>query len=146
MDYETMRSHMALEKTSHLNKVSDVIDFGAFSVISLSSGGRLIVDPHIAEKIKHRRWSIDPSGYAKTDLNVAGKRETVRLHDYVMATVYGQKPEKAHIDHINGSKLDNRVCNLRIVTPSYNQRNVRRSEAACCHCPHAGNESEGHSV
>lgn len=37
---------------------------------------------------------------------------------------YGEWP-KHHVDHINGIKTDNRICNLRDVTQLVNNQNVR---------------------
>lgn len=126
MDYQKIRDKMRNEKGSRKNEKTESISFGDFSVMKASNGEWFIVDSCIEEAIKHRKWQIDPAGYVKTDLKIDGKKICVRLHDYVMSTVYDRKPEKSHIDHVNGCKKDNRKCNLRIVTPSFNLRNVRK--------------------
>ena len=43
-------------------------------------------------------------------------------HRLAWLYVYGEWP-KGEIDHINGSKSDNRICNLRIATRSQNMAN-----------------------
>jgi hypothetical protein len=45
-------------------------------------------------------------------------------HRVVWAVHYGSWPI-AHIDHINGERADNRIENLRDVTPSENSRNAK---------------------
>lgn len=121
-----MRNKIPEEKGSHQNENTEIINFGDFSVGKTSSGMWFIFDSIIGRAIEHRKWQIDTNGYVKTDVVLNGKREVVRLHDYALSTVYNEKPFKSHVDHINGCKIDNRICNLRIVTPSFNLRNVRR--------------------
>jgi HNH endonuclease len=49
-----------------------------------------------------------------------------RAHRIIWAVAYGEWPN-GHIDHINGDRSDNRLDNLRVVTPSENQRNQKRA-------------------
>lgn len=44
---------------------------------------------------------------------------------HIMWLVYYRKPvpDGYWIDHINGVKADNRICNLRLATPTQNQQN-----------------------
>jgi len=46
------------------------------------------------------------------------------LHRIAMAFSYGEWPP-SHTDHVNGDKSDNRLVNLRAVTPSVNGQNRR---------------------
>lgn len=56
------------------------------------------------------------------------KGKLYRLHRVIWLHVYGYLPE-LDIDHINGIKSDNRLCNLREVSRSCNMRNVSNSKA-----------------
>ncbi len=47
-----------------------------------------------------------------------------RAHRLAWFIYYGIWPQ-AHIDHINGVRDDNRICNLREVTVRKNQQNLR---------------------
>ena len=58
------------------------------------------------------------NGYLVVDID--GKH--VKIHRIVWMMVHGKWPEPM-IDHINGNKKDNRLCNLREVSPKQNQEN-----------------------
>lgn len=61
------------------------------------------------------------SGYKKG----AFDNKTYTAHRIAMAIATGDWP-KGEVDHINGDKADNRLCNLRVVTKSENQRNAKQ--------------------
>lgn len=60
------------------------------------------------------------SGYRK--LKVGGSE--YYAHRVIWKMVYGTDPDQ--IDHINGSRLDNRLCNLRSTDVTGNNRNMKR--------------------
>ena len=60
-------------------------------------------------------------GYMATRLRIGGKLPSIKLHHMVWVVVHGCFPKV--IDHINGDKSDNRLENLREVTPSENRMN-----------------------
>jgi hypothetical protein len=43
--------------------------------------------------------------------------------------MHGEWPEN-QIDHINGVKIDNRICNLRLAMPHENQQNLAKPSRA----------------
>ncbi len=63
--------------------------------------------------------SLDEYGYLKT--RVAGRMYL--LHRLIWLMEYGVMPD--NIDHVNGIKDDNRLCNLRSVTHGENMKNKR---------------------
>lgn len=53
---------------------------------------------------------------------------TYSAHRMIWAWVHGEwPPQDLHIDHANGDRADNRLANLRLVTPTQNNRNKRIS-------------------
>ena len=67
---------------------------------------------------------MNSAGYMLTRLRIGGQLPSIPLHHMVWVTVHGRFPTQ--IDHINGDKTDNRIENLREVTPSDNNLNVVR--------------------
>lgn len=62
--------------------------------------------------------TIHASGYRRTTI----LNQTINAHRLIYAMVYGEWPPE--VDHINGIRHDNRLCNLRGVTKAENARNV----------------------
>ena len=61
-------------------------------------------------------------GYLRKDIYIDGKQHFVSLAYIVWAVTHDSMPV-GQIDHINGNPKDNRVENLREVTPSENDMN-----------------------
>ena len=68
--------------------------------------------------------SIGKSGYARIRY---GSRQYLS-HRLAILALTGAWPE-GEVDHINGSKADNRACNLRVVTREQNQQNLRAARS-----------------
>lgn len=82
-----------------------------------------IVDPDDFEWASKCCWSISRSKklrYLLRCRSIAGKRQTQYLHRLIL-----NPPDDLYVDHINGNTLDNRKCNLRIVTHSQNLENSK---------------------
>lgn len=68
--------------------------------------------------------SLDDWGYIR--FRVSGRK--YRAHRLAWLYVHGTWPT-GQLDHINGNKLDNRIENLRDVSPAANAQNKRRPQA-----------------
>lgn len=120
MNYEKVRALFENGKNGNSIKRMKTHDYGRFTILLSDKAPGILIDTELAEKAAQWRWCIDSSGYAVC--NTGSK--LVRMHDFVMAHVHDEKPAGCFIDHINRDKLDNRLQNLRFVTPEENSLNV----------------------
>jgi hypothetical protein len=63
--------------------------------------------------------SIDSRGYYTVSFN----NKKVLAHRLIFSMFHGYLPEL--VDHIDGNKLNNNICNLRAATKSENQQNTK---------------------
>ena len=76
-------------------------------------------------EIRNRKGQVvkgfNRKGYKGLNLYVGNHRNEIGLHRIAWVLVYGRFPKQ--IDHLNGNKTDNRLENLREVSPSENNQN-----------------------
>lgn len=72
----------------------------------------------------------DTKGYVVGNIRWRGEKKQFKAHQVVWFHSGRSVPKGYMLDHINRVKDDNRLCNLRIVTPRQNSANydVRRGE------------------
>ncbi len=90
--------------------------------IPITKGRHALIDDEDFEKISPFQWSYHGTGYAARGYHDKGKVIIVKMHQAFL----GKPPKGFEIDHINGNKLDNRKCNLRIVTHQQNAFNAKK--------------------
>ena len=66
---------------------------------------------------------LNKQGYLHVHCSLGKKQVWVYMHHAVWAVCKGRWPEQ-QIDHVNGDVTDNRIENLREVTPSENKLNT----------------------
>ena len=81
-----------------------------------SQGVKFFYDPEDEELVRRHTWVLSKRGYIITSVN----RKKVCLHRMLIPADRG-----FDIDHINGDKLDNRRCNLRVCTHQQNTFNQK---------------------
>lgn len=71
--------------------------------------------------VRTRRWSLHAHGYAVSLalLSEGRSNRTITLHRLLM-----DEPVGLQVDHINGDRLDDRRCNLRVGPRIVNAQNV----------------------
>ena len=89
--------------------------------IPLTQGKTAIIDASDIEKVTPYKWMFH-GGYARSSKYNPKTRKNYSIH---MSHVILPCPDGMFIDHINRNKLDNRRCNLRVVTRSQNNANRR---------------------
>ena len=92
-------------------------------LIWLTKGFSTIVDDEDYHELSKHKWQVVPSAekiYAKrrAKKRLGETRDTIMMHRYILSA-----DDEHEVDHINGNSLDNRRCNLRIVTRSENMAN-----------------------
>jgi hypothetical protein len=99
-------------------KYNDYTIDGDVVYVKLSNSDKtMICDLDDWDRLKKYCWSIGSGGYARTNL----------IDDVVRRTFHMNVidcPEGMVRDHINRNRLDNRKCNLRIVSMEVNARNT----------------------
>ena len=90
--------------------------------IPITKGHQALIDDEDFEVISPFQWSYHGDGYAARGYHEDGKLIIVKMHQAVL----GKPPKGFEIDHINGNKLDNRKCNLRVVTHQQNTFNTKK--------------------
>jgi hypothetical protein len=80
--------------------------------ITTKKGEKIIVDKIHKDKLSKFSWYVSKTGYAVND-----SKPRKYMHRLLMDF------PKQGVDHINGNKLDNRLCNLRVCNQSENTAN-----------------------
>ena len=93
-------------------------------IIYGTKGEEIKVDDEDYENLSKLNWNCF-TGYARTYRR--RKSEGNKLKSELMHRIIMGLPTELMVDHINGNKLDNRRCNLRLCNESQNGANRRKS-------------------
>lgn len=74
------------------------------------------------DEVTYANWYITKDGYAYSTGKINGKK---RLYHTLF-----KEDECMVIDHINGDRRDNRLCNLREITPHMNNQNYHNKRTS----------------
>lgn len=82
------------------------------------------IDMHLLEGRTWRVYYYDQKKYLKWVCRIDNVQLIISFHRMALGVKDGEI-----VDHINGDSLDNRRCNLRLVTASQNARNMIKHKA-----------------
>lgn len=104
-------------------KINNISEENSSTLIihSSNSDDKILIDKEDYEIVKKYYWRIDRSGYVVSSIyNEKTDRynKLLKLHRLIM-----NAPDGMVVDHIDGNKLNNHKCNLRICTQAENTRN-----------------------
>lgn len=108
----------AWNKGVHMSETPTYKLFDSCVVGVLQSGVKFIFDLDDYNTISKYTWFLTPNGYLKTGADIGTHRF---IHRLIMNVC-----DDEYVDHINGDKLDNRKCNLRICCNAQNSINCQR--------------------
>lgn len=92
----------------------------AYKQIPLTQGKVTIVDEADYNWLMQWKWCFGDRYAIRTPCVDGVRGSTIRMHRIIMQT-----PNNMDTDHINGDTLDNRRCNLRVVTHHQNSMNQK---------------------
>ena len=105
---------------------------GKYGICTMADGNSFLFDLNDYELINKYTWHLSGRGYIGTTISIKkdAKRihKTLLIHRLIMG-VQNISWKECVVDHINGSTLDNRKNNLRVVTQSQNSMNQKKNKS-----------------
>ena len=116
-----VKSKVDLKKNSNSSNFNNDIN---------SEGYIMLVSKEDVNLVMNYQWYLSSSGYPATYGSIHADEENwgapFSLHRFLVMNV----PDGYVVDHINRNRLDNRRCNLRIITSKQNSYNRKKPKNA----------------
>ena len=102
---------------------NEIVVFDSYAEIVLynklsAEVARTTISLESIDAVKNKKWHMKANGYVYHDYRHNGKKVSVLLHRLLL-----DPPSGMVIDHIDGNSLNNKLCNIRVCTPSENAMN-----------------------
>ena len=105
----------------------DVVDFE--SIYQISNLGNFRRNPLNPRKAKYPKF-VNRLGYQYISISKNGKRNNKTVHQLVAAAFIPNFKYGMHINHIDGNKVNNDLCNLEISNPVHNNTHAHTLSTA----------------
>ena len=94
-------------------------------LIPLSQNKFAVIDDEDYALVTKYRWHFSKVSkeYGRAKASLGRRGRAISMHRLIMGNPVG-----LDVDHINGDTLDNRRCNLRIVTHAQNQKEYEKTQ------------------
>lgn len=93
--------------------------------IELTRNRVVKIDDEYYDWLNSYKWHYQERNGAVRGIYYQGKDYCITMHRLLMMA-----PKGCLVDHKNGDKTDNRLCNLRFCTPRENLRNTRKTKGS----------------
>lgn len=112
------------------NIVIDDIEYVTGTIFHSGNPLKFIIDKEDEEKVKSRHWyAITGGKYVGVHITINNSKKILYLHNFIMNRFdFPGKGAKESVDHINRNGLDNRKCNLRIISQTIQNTNRKKRE------------------
>ncbi len=98
--------------------------------IKLTQGKIALIDDEDYELFSQDKWCVSKSEnvyYAVRVITIEGQQKTILIHREIAARILRRSLRKnEEIHHINGDGLDNRRCNLKVVSRSQHMMSSKK--------------------
>lgn len=97
-------------------------------IVSKDRTLEILIDKEDEQKVKPRQWfAITGGSYVACNININNEKKNLYLHNLIMNKfTFEGKGQKETVDHINRNGLDNRKCNLRIISQTLQNINQKK--------------------
>jgi len=115
--YQQVNKHGHTHRTIYDPNIFEIDGDLCLIHIFYKDGGlkcKVKIDSNDLKNVNTLKWTIGSHGYA----------ENVTTRTLLHRLILGHIPDGYEVDHINRDKLDNRDCNLRIVSRTQNAANI----------------------
>ena len=108
---------MRLERLSKKSITNTYEILGNITFVFTAKRERFVIDTEMLYEVEKFSWCVGKTGYLVANI----RNRVVKLQRYLLEV----DDREIAVDHINGDRMDNRLCNLRKCTRRENSYNAK---------------------